>query len=572
MPTITLNKINIANLLKRKLKDVELVNAINMLGPSVENMEGDELSVEVPPNRPDLLSEQGMARALSSFLGIKPGLKKYSVKKSNQKVIVEDAVASVRPFTACAIVKGLKCTDERIKDIIKIQEKLHITYGRKRKKCAIGIYPLEHIKLPIRFTAKKPEDIVFAPLDLNKELNATQILVLHPTGREYGDLLKNEKKYPLFIDAKNNVMSMPPIINSNSVGKITEKTRDVFIEVSGFDFEYLNTALCILVAALADMGGEIYSIDVQYKGKRKTTPEFNPWIFKIDPETVNRRLGTMLNEQDIRKALAKMGHDYAGKTVMSPRWRSDLLHPVDFVEDIAIALGYDKIPAQQPQIAATGKADGRTNFAEAIRDVLVGLGGIEVKNYHLTSDKIQNKLLNLNEQSVALANAFSEDYSALRSNLTAGILLTLKENKTREFPQLIFEIGTIFRKAPDHDTLVHEQMQVVIALSEASASFTKMRQVLQTLSSALAIELEVHETVHPAMIEGRTAAILHQGKHAGIVGEIHPAILENFQLEMPTVITELSVSELRNHPLALPSSDNASATNNRASGKKRLHR
>ena len=507
-------------------------------------MNNDDVTVEIPPNRPDLLSEQGMARALSSFLGMKPGLRKYSIKKSNQKVIVDDSVATVRPYTTCAIVKGIKFNDSVIKQVILMQEKLHITYGRNRRKCAIGIYPLEHIRPPIRFMAKKPEEIVFAPLDMSKELTGSQILALHPTGREYGHLLEGQKKFPFFIDSRNNILSMPPIINSNIVGKVTEKTRDVFVEASGFDFEYLNTALCMLVTALADMGGQILSMDVQMKGKRRTTPDLTPLQFKLDPDYVNKRLGTHLSESDIRKALAKMGHDYNAKTVFSPRWRSDLLHPIDLVEEIAIAIGYDTIPSQAPPIATIGKEQEQEVFFEYVRDVLTGLGSFEVKNTHLVSEAAQTRLLGMAKPLIKLANAFSEEYTTLRATLLPGLLLTLQENKNAEYPQHVFEIGTVFCADEKQDTHVLEEEMLSIALSDANAGFTRMKQVLNSLGDAFTLSLDVKEGAHASMIEGRTGIITLQTEAVGIIGEIHPSVLENFQLDMPVAYLELNLSAI----------------------------
>ena len=118
---------------------------------------------------PDLLSLQGYIRAFLAFLNKKTGLKQYKINKpeKNYEIIIDKSVQDVRPFTACAIVKNLKFDvrenqrfsrtqkskdfcGEKIKEVIDIQEKLHSTLGRNRKKIAIGIYPLEKITLPIK--------------------------------------------------------------------------------------------------------------------------------------------------------------------------------------------------------------------------------------------------------------------------------------------------------------------------------------------------------------------------------------------------------------------------------------
>lgn len=153
MPTITLNKKEFEQLVGKELPLEELKDRISMLGTDLEDIKGNEIIVEIFPNRPDLLSEQGFARAFSSFIGVKTGLHKYTPKESNQKVIIDSSVKGIRPYTACAIVKGLQFDEENLRQVIQIQEKLHVTYGRNRKKAAIGIYPIEKITFPITYKA-----------------------------------------------------------------------------------------------------------------------------------------------------------------------------------------------------------------------------------------------------------------------------------------------------------------------------------------------------------------------------------------------------------------------------------
>ena len=182
--------------------------------------------------------------------------------------------------------KDLKFDDEKIKEIIDIQEKLHFTFGRKRKKVAIGIYPLEKIKLPITFKAFEPDKIKFIPLESDREMSGLQILQKHPTGKEYAHLLAGKAKFPVFIDANNNILSMPPIINSQLTGKITAETTDIFVECSGFDFEILSKCLNIVVTNLAEMGGKIYQMELVEsrgtRGAKRITPNLSAEKMKIN--------------------------------------------------------------------------------------------------------------------------------------------------------------------------------------------------------------------------------------------------------------------------------------------------
>jgi len=544
MPTVKYNKKTILELLGRKISDEQLGNRISFLGTGFEGINNDEVEVEIFPNRPDLLSEQGLARALSSFMDIKTGFKKYDVKKSNVKVIVDKSVKGIRPYTACAIVKGLKLTDERIKEIIQIQEKLHITYGRNRRKAAIGIYPMEHIKPPIYFKALHPEEIRFKPLDLNKDLTGSQILAIHPTGREYGYLLEGKEKYPIFIDSKQSIMSMPPIINSNTVGKITQVTKDVFIECSGFDFDYLHTCLNIVVTALADMGGQINSVEVQYPEKKYITPDLSGKEIKLDVDYVNKILGSDFKEADVKKLLARMGYDYKNKKALVPNYRADILHPIDLIEDIAIAHGYENFNGTLSKVSSTAQEKPIEIFKNNVRSVLVGLGLIEVKNFHLTNKTAQSKLMNYDIDVVELENSVTQDYNVLRAWIIPSVLETLKNNKHYDYPQNIFESGVVFKLDDAFETGVHETEHLCIGLCGNDANFTKIKQVLDVISEALNIKYDITDTEHASFIKGRAGRVLVNGSKIAYIGEIHPQVLCNWTLDMPVAVLEINVTEL----------------------------
>jgi phenylalanyl-tRNA synthetase beta chain len=310
MPSIKLNKQVFNRLVGKELSDDELRERIPMIGTDLDSVEGDVIDVEVFPNRPDMLSEQGFARAFSAFIGEKTGLREYPVKPSGEKVIIDPSVSDVRPFTACCLVKDLEFNDEKIREIIQVQEKLHVTFGRNRKKLAIGIYTLEKIRLPIRYFAEDPNSISFQPLESDREMTALQILSQHPTGRDYGHLLEGNDRFPFFADADDNILSMPPIINSHHTGKVSEETREVFIECSGFDFNTCNICLNIIVTALADMGGKILSMELEYQDGKKTTPDLDPKRTRLDLPFINRWLGLDLSEDQMVDLLKRMGYGY----------------------------------------------------------------------------------------------------------------------------------------------------------------------------------------------------------------------------------------------------------------------
>lgn len=544
MPSITLNRKVFEKLVGKKLSDEKLRERISYLGTDLESIDAETINVEIFPNRPDMLSEHGFARAFSSFIGINTGLRKYLVKKSPHKVIVEESVRKVRPYTVCAIVKNLRFDDEKIKEVIQIQEKLHITYGRNRKKVAIGIYPFEKIKTPIRFIALPPEEIKFQPLEYPKEINGLQILSQHPAGREYAHLLEGKEKFPIFIDANNKILSMPPIINSHDVGKITEQTKDVFIECSGFDYEVLAKCLNMIVAALADMEGDIYSMELNLYGKKVFSPNLEPTEMKLDINYINKRLGLNLNEKQVKELLEKMSYGYSNKKVLIPSYRVDILHQIDLAEDIAIAYGYENIPEIIPKVGTIGKENYFEIFKRKVSEILIGLGLIECKTYILTNKEFQSKLMNIDIETIELANALNLEYSVLVSWNIPLLLEVLKNNKHNEYPQNIFSIGHVFKKDNSQETGILEQERLACVLCSDEADYTRIRQVLDYLLRMLGMEYKIEDAEHSSFIPGRVGRVIVKDKKIAYIGEIHPQVLENWQLEFPVSAFEINLSEL----------------------------
>lgn len=551
MPTITLNKKVFEQLVGKELPLQELKDRISMLGTDLEKIENEEIHVEIFPNRPDLLSEQGFARAFSSFIGIKTGLKEYNVQESGQKVVIEKSVQGIRPYTVCAIVKGLQFNEEKIREVIQIQEKLHVTYGRNRKKVAIGVYPLEKISFPVRYKADSPDKIVFQPLETEKEMNGLQILSQHKTGQEYGYLLEGLEKFPFFIDAKDNILSMPPIINSHLTGRITEETKDVFIECSGHEFEVLSKCLNMIVTSLEEMGGEIYSVKLEYenghdenekkKENEKVTPNLIPARMKLDFDYVNKILGLELKKEEAVKLLSKMGYGF-DEEVLIPPYRADILHQIDLVEDIAIAYGYENFEEKIPNVATIGEENSFEKFSNKVREILAGLKLLEVKNYHLVAEDLMQKMKD-DKKLIYLKNSLGE-HNRLRNSLLPSLIKTLQENQHNEYPQNIFEIGKAFIKYEKEDTGVKEINNLGISLCHEKTDFTEVRQILEALLSSLGVKGKVKEVNNTSFIMGRVGEVIVNDKKIGLIGEIHPEVLNNWDLTMPVVGLELNLDDL----------------------------
>ncbi len=375
-------------------------------------------------------------------------------------------------------------------------------------------------------------------------MSGLQILQKHPTGKNYAHLLSGKTKFPIFIDANKNILSMPPIINSHETGKITEETKDIFIECTGTDLNVLNKSLNIFVTSLADMGGKIYQI--QIKGARKQiTPDLTSEKIKISLENTNKLLGLNLNEKQLKQLIEKMGCSYNNGTVEIPAWRTDILHEVDLIEDVAIAYGYDNFIPEIPKISTIGQEDSKEIIKRKISEILSGLEMLEVSNYHLTNKKDQFTNMNIpekQERDFVEIEESKTDYTILRKDLTHYLLKNLSENIDTEYPQKIFEIGKIFISKDNIKESEH------LALAITPGNFTEVKQSLEHLFKMIDLKINLKEPnskdILSHFIEGRTAEITLDNITIGYIGEIHPKTLKNWRIKMPVSLFEINLEKI----------------------------
>ncbi len=531
MPTVTFDKQAFLKAIGKRLPDQLLAEKIAMLGTDVQAVTETEVSVEVFPDRPDLLSMYGFARAMRSFLGVKTGLSSYPVIKGKNVVTIDPALKTIRPVTACAIVRKLKLDDVRIKQIIDMQEKLHGTYGRKRKRMSMGIYPLNAISFPVRFEARQPNEIVFTPLEGTKPLPALQILKEHPKGKDYAGLLFNARAFPVFVDNDERIMSLVPIINSELTGRVNVETKEVFVEVSGFDYDVCHKALLMVCAAFADMGGALESVELRYGPKKLRSPDFTPRSMILTAAAVNEQLGTSLTQKEVCDNLQKMGYDARATTVKVPAYRADILHEVDLIEDVAIGYGYDNLKPTTPLMATIGAETNTARTERIIRQLLVSLGYTELKSFCLSSVETQVTKVGQMRRPLEMENPLTADYSVLRQQLIPGLLDALSHNRSNEYPQLLFEIGPVW--TPE------EEQRVSFVVCGERAGFTEAKATIEATLRLIGKQLQLKPYEDKLFISGRAAVL-----PGGFFGEIHPQVLSRFEIPCAVSAGELRIKEI----------------------------
>ena len=516
----------------KKMVDIpreKMVAALSDLGaPSEYEAEVDKIISELTPNRPDWYSMEGLARALRAYLFNESP--EYKTKKSGYTVIVDASVAKIRPFTACAVVTGLKLNDERIRDMVLLQEKLLATLGRRVKRFGLGLYPLEAIKFPIKYTTMKPADIRYVPLGSDREMGADEILESHKKGQQYGHLIRGHERYPVFVDATNKVMALIPIVNSAETGKVDVDTKDLFIEVSGTDMHACKAALNILACTFADMGGQVLEVGMEYGKEKFASPDLRTKKMGLDLKKVNRMLGITLDEKRVGELLARMGYTYAKGKVDVPPYRADVMGLVDIVEDIAIAYGYNNFKTSIPDFFSPGSTITTHDSSDRI---MRGMGFMEAKTFILTN---KEKLAQIGKADgvVEISNPGTVDYTVVRPTLVLDMLETFRINKMKGLPQRFYEIGLV----RDGNASAN---RLVFGLMDKKIDFADARGVLQTLCYERGIDFSLEKKKMQIFDSEISCSVVSDGRDIGIFGKIDKGLLDKLGLGFDVYICELRV-------------------------------
>ena len=544
MPVVTFDYNDYIDIFKYEISKEDLIERLPMIGADFDKVEGDEISIEFFPNRPDLSSVEGIARATRAFFDFEKGMKKYEVKTSDIVIEVVPSVKNIRPFVTCALIKNITMTDNLIASLMDMQEKLHFGIGRNRRKVAIGVHNFEPVLPPFTYKAVDPDSVQFVPLAKVESMTLNEILKRHEKGVDYAYLLEGFNKYPLIVDSNNNVLSFPPIING-SLTEVTPFTTDLFIDVTGTNIKAINHTLNIVVTALAERGGKIYSTTVKYDKNSYVTPDLNPVNRTLLVSYVNRILGTKMNELEIIDSLKKMGYganklDKDKIIVKIPAWRADILHDIDLVEDVSVGYGYDKFKIDFPKALTFGRVLPYYELFKGIRNIMIGLGFNEVSTFTLSNEKDEFEKMGLKEEKrVQIENPIGEEYSCLRVSLIPSVLKILAENRHHSLPQMIFELGIVV------DGSLKNKHHLAALKMDAKANFTESKSFVGAIMRDCGKKYSIKEKEHPAFVNGRCASVVCDNKEIGFFGELHPKTITQFGLEHPIIAFELQAQNMK---------------------------
>jgi phenylalanyl-tRNA synthetase beta chain len=566
MPTISIFKDDFEALLggkaKRAVSVEQLEEWLTLVKGELKghNPETGELRVELQDsNRPDLWCCEGIARQIR--IKRQGKLKPYPFlsKKTKQppRLIVAPGLEHVRPHIAACTAKGWRVTEQGLAQLIQTQEKLADIFGHKRKTVSIGLYQLQKIRFPVTYDLVKPDEARFTPLGMETMMTLSEILMVHPKGLEHGHILAGQSRLPLLRDANHQPLSFPPIINSREIGEVRVGDDKLFVEVTGTDISMVVLTLNIFAVNLADRGAAIEPIEIRYPydtslGKRVVTPRDLGKPRPIRIETIERALGLELGSQTVKQALEAYGYEVSSgkgsvKTKLPP-YRQDLMHAMDAVEDVAISRGYGSFVPEMPSQFTVGSLSRIEQTSDRARELMVGLGFQEIISNILGSPELYRDAMRLGETEwgnmVEVRNVMSSNFSCLRQWMVPSLLRVEAASNRAFYPHRLFEAGDVAIPDPAHELGSRTETVLGAVIAHATAHFSEIHSCLDVLLYHLGKEYGLEPLKHPSFLEGRAGRIVVSGTALGIIGELHPEVLERRQIGVPVVAFEVNLSRL----------------------------
>ncbi|GAB7019137.1 phenylalanine--tRNA ligase subunit beta [Halostagnicola bangensis] len=592
MPTVEIDPNELRELTNADEKsDDDLIDDMFALGLEFEGRtEDDEFELEFAPDRLDRLSVEGVARSLRYQYGDDRGVYVPNTNSAEWTITVDEAVAEERPYVTGAVVRGVNLDEDALDSLIQLQEKLHATMGRKRAKGAIGIHDLTMLKgssvgdadSSVRYTGVAPEEDSFVPLDADREMTPADVLEEHPTGETYADLVRDTDRYPAIYD-ELGLFSFPPVINGRRT-EVTTGSRNLFVELTGTDQWTIDKMCAIICYALSARGGTIEEVTVEYPDHDLIRPDISTETKTVAHERIETILGIDLDPEEVIDLAERAGleaetaeadggrsveraerddHDREDLVyeITIPPYRVDVLHPMDLIDDLGRAYGFNELEPRYPDVGTVGGRHERSRLEDATRRNLVGLGFEDLLNFHMINEeenfdrmvlpadgadgeRAEGEAVYGAGEPATIKEPYSEDYTMLRTWVLPSLVMVLERNTHRAYPQDLAEIGFAAEVDESENTGVTERRSVGAVLARHDAAYEDAKGRLQTLVGDFGGKLETPPTEHPSFIDGRTAAVVIDGEEVGVIGELHPKVLVEHDLEVPVAAFEFDLEAL----------------------------
>jgi phenylalanyl-tRNA synthetase beta chain len=541
MPVVELSYSRLQKLVG-KVSKKQISDSLPFLGLDIESEDKDLVRIEYSPNRPDYSTDFGIALGLQGLLGIKTGIVKLNVKKSNKYPIsVKPTVSKIRPYVTGIIAKNGKVDDKTIKQLMTMQEDLHFGIGRKRKKSSIGIHDLDKISFPLVYTTTN-RNHKFIPLNSEKEIPISEILTNTDVGKDYGLLLGQSSQVPIILDSDQNTVSFPPIINA-AVTTVTTKTKNLFVEVTGINKEDAEDMLAVVATILQSAGFKLESVKIS--GTKNSSPNLVPRKLIVNSSLINLTLGLDLKTSKIISCLKKSRLDATSKgnniICNIPAYRFDIFGPMDLVEEVALGYGIQNLEPTVSPSQTIGEINPMSVQLKSLDKTMIGLGYLEALNSSLTSKRVLYDMTKRDSTKIiSVLDSKSQEHTILRDSILPGLLENISRNIHESYPQKMFETGTVFVSGNP----ITEKINFSGISAHKDANFTEIKSVIQSaINIGFGIKIETKTSDHPSFEKGHCASIIVNNTPIGIIGKINSEIIENYKIRVPVMGFEISLTE-----------------------------
>ncbi|OSX60418.1 hypothetical protein POSPLADRAFT_1066716 [Postia placenta MAD-698-R-SB12] len=562
-----------------------------------------QLKIEIPANRYDLLCIEGISRALRVFLGLdKSPQYKLVMPEGGEANLINVTIApetkQIRPYFACAVLRNVKFTQLSYDSFIDLQDKLHQNLCRRRQFVAIGTHDLDTIKPPFRYEARPPKDIKFVPLNKEQAFTAEELMTVYESEKHlarYLHIIRDSPVYPIIYDIHDRVLSMPPIINSEH-SKITLNTRNIFIDITATDETKLNIVANIITTMFSEYCAEPFTIEpckvIYPDGTTRITPDLSYRSTTAHASYVNSCTGLALDAKQVASLLERMTlhaslspNNPDEVLVQIPPTRPDILHECDVMEDAAIAYGFNNLPDTFPATSTVAQPLAVSKLSDIVRTEWALAGWVEVLPLILCSHEENFAWLNRRDdgtRAVRIANPKTLEFQVVRTSLLQGLLKTIRENRSHALPIKVFEASDVVVKDAARERQARNVRHAAAVWCNRTAGFEVIHGLLDRVMQMLEVPriagtdykaetgYYLKEREGATFFPGRAATIYYRAppkeksilpavkrgveavfgattdREIGVLGILHPTVLENFEIPYPCSAVEFTLEPFKN--------------------------
>ena len=275
-----------------------------------------------------------------------------------------------------------------------------------------------------------------------------------------------------------------------------------------------------------------------------------PRTIPLEPEKINRLLGTQISKEDMVRYLALLEVPVEGDVIQVPSFRPDLVRMADIAEEIGRSYGYNEIPTTAFKNATQGSYTPEMLLENKAGTLCRGLGYSEIITYSFTSpavfDQIRLAADSPLRKAMRIQNPLGEDTSIMRTIALPSMLEILSRNNAYHNRAVkLYELAKIYLPQ-ENQLLPQEPKMLVLGTYGANETFFTLKGELEAIFAGLRLEKARYEAVkdNPSFHPGRCARVSIGGVDVGVMGQVHPLVAQNYGIDTDVYCAELNFSQM----------------------------